>query len=71
MLVPVRASSSLPFVSPIVSYKGYELLDGGCAMPIPLEQSMVDGNRRNVVVLTRDPAYRKTPKSIFRAPCSV
>lgn len=65
MLVPVRASSSLPFVSPIVSYKGYELLDGGCAMPIPLEQSMVDGNRRNVVVLTRDPAYRKTPKSDF------
>ena len=36
-LTPVRASSSLPFVSPIVSYKGYELLDGGCAMPIPLE----------------------------------
>lgn len=65
MLVPVRASSSLPFVSPIVSYMGHELLDGGCAMPIPLEQSLVDGNRLNVVVLTRDPAYRKTAKSDF------
>ena len=65
MLVPVRASSSMPFVSPIVSYMGRELLDGGCAMPIPLEQSLVDGNRLNVVVLTRDPAYRKTAKSDF------
>lgn len=64
-LVPVRASSSMPFVSPIVSYMGRELLDGGCAMPIPLEQSLVDGNRLNVVVLTRDPAYRKTAKSDF------
>ena len=65
MLVPVRASSSMPFVSPIVSYMGRELLDGGCAMPIPLAQSLVDGNRLNVVVLTRDPAYRKTAKSDF------
>lgn len=64
-LVPVRASSSLPFVSPIVSYRGHELLDGGCAMPIPLEQSLVDGNSRNVVVLTRDPAYRKNARSDF------
>lgn len=64
-LVPVRASSSLPFVSPIVSYQGYELLDGGCAMPIPLEQSLVDGNSLNVVVLTRDPAYRKSVRSDF------
>ena len=55
----------MPFVSPIVSYMGRELLDGGCAMPIPLEQSLVDGNRLNVVVLTRDPAYRKTAKSDF------
>ena len=65
MLVPVRASSSLPFVSPIVSYRGYELLDGGCAMPIPLEQSLVDGNSLNVVVLTRDAAYRKSMRSDF------
>ncbi len=64
-LTPVRASSSLPFVSPIVSYKGYELLDGGCAMPIPLEQSIADGNDRHVVVLTRDITYRKRPRPEF------
>ena len=65
MLVPIRASSSMPFLAPIVSFKGRELLDGGCSMSIPLEQSMVDGNRRNVVVLTRDPTYRKSARSDF------
>lgn len=67
----VRASSSLPFVSNIVSYKGYELLDGGCSMPIPLERSIFDGNEYNVVVLTRDRSYRKSnrpefPRSVLR-----
>lgn len=64
-LTPVRASSSLPFVSPIVEYKGYKLLDGGCATPIPVEQSIADGNRKNVIVLTRDATYRKRSRSDF------
>jgi len=68
----VRASSSLPFISNIVIYQGYELLDGGCAMPIPLERSIFDGNEYNVVVLTRDRSYRKKnrpefPRSVLRA----
>ena len=68
----VQASSSLPFLSNIVSYKGHELLDGGCAMPIPLERSIFDGNEYNVVVLTRDRSYRKKsrpefPRSVLRA----
>ncbi len=61
----VRASCSLPFVSPVVSYRGYELLDGGCAAPIPLERSIFDGNEQNVVVLTRDRSYRKNRKPEF------
>lgn len=61
----VKASSSLPFLANIVSYRGYELLDGGCAMPIPLERSIQDGNRLNVVVLTRDISYRKSPRPEF------
>ena len=59
MLTPVRASSSLPFLSNIVAFAGRELLDGGVAMPIPIERSVSDGNRYNVVVLTRDISYRK------------
>ena len=41
-LTPVRASSSLPFVSPIVEYKGYKLLvaaaiaiGAGAALVVP------------------------------------
>jgi predicted patatin/cPLA2 family phospholipase len=67
----VKASSSLPFLSNVISYRGHELLDGGCAMPIPIERSILDGNKRNVVVLTRDVSYRKSlrpefPRSVLR-----
>lgn len=67
----VKASSSLPFISNIVSYQGHELLDGGCAMPIPIERAIFDGNEYNVIVLTRDVSYRKSlrpefPRSVLR-----
>lgn len=64
-MLPVQASSALPFVCKIVSFQGHELMDGGCAMPIPIEQSLADGNRLNVIVRTRDSAYRKSPHSGF------
>ena len=57
--IAVRASSSLPMLSRIVSFQGYQLLDGGVAQPIALERSLLDGNERNVIVLTRDDTYRK------------
>jgi len=56
----LRASSSLPFIAPIVEYGGRRLLDGGISDPIPLRQAEKDGNRRNVVVLTRNADYRKS-----------
>lgn len=65
MLTPVRASSALPFVSDVVCYRGKELLDGGCSMPIPIERSIFDGNNRHVIVLTRDSSYRKKPRPEF------
>lgn len=61
-ILPIlKASSSLPFVSPIVEYKGMKLLDGGIADPIPIRKSIDDGNTKNVVVLTRNKGYRKKP----------
>lgn len=67
----IRASCSLPMISNIVSYMGHDLLDGGCAMPIPVERSVFDGNAKNVIVLTRDAAYRKSlrpefPRAVLR-----
>jgi predicted patatin/cPLA2 family phospholipase len=57
----LQASSSLPLLSPIVHFKGYELLDGGIADSIPIAKSMEDGNEKNIVVLTRNKGYRKSP----------
>ncbi|MGC7871123.1 patatin-like phospholipase family protein [Desulfosporosinus sp. SYSU MS00001] len=57
----LRASASLPLISPIVHYKGYELLDGGISDSIPIRKSIQDGNSKNVIVLTRNRGYRKNP----------
>lgn len=61
MLEVIRASSSLPFISPPVELDGRTLMDGGIADPIPVQKAMEDGYTRNVVVLTRDRNYRKKP----------
>lgn len=58
----VRASSSLPFVSPIARVDGRPMLDGGIADSIPLERARSLGYTDNVVVLTRNKGYRKPDK---------
>jgi len=57
----VRASSSLPFVSPPIHHGGRTLFDGGISAPIPVDQSIKDGNTRHIVVLTQPANYRKKP----------
>lgn len=59
----LRASSSLPLVSPIVKFKGYHLLDGGITDPIPVRQAITDGYQKTVIVLTRNRGYQKEPIS--------
>ncbi|RFU67663.1 patatin family protein [Peribacillus saganii] len=55
----LRASSSLPFMAPEISYDGKYLLDGGIADPLPIKKSEQDGNQKNVVILTRNEGYFK------------
>jgi predicted patatin/cPLA2 family phospholipase len=55
----MRASCSLPVLSPPVDVEGRPCYDGGVSDSIPIEQSIRDGNPRNVVVLTRNAGYRK------------
>lgn len=55
----VRASSSLPFVSPITYVDGVPMLDGGIADSIPVEYALSQGYERLVVILTRNKGYRK------------
>ncbi|MCD8260149.1 MAG: patatin family protein [Bacteroides sp.] len=56
----VRASSSLPYVCPIMYVDGIPMLDGGIVDSIPVERAIEDGFTHNVVVLTRNKGYRKT-----------
>ncbi|RED58589.1 patatin-like phospholipase family protein [Cohnella lupini] len=60
LLKVLRASSSLPFIAPIVEFEGKKLLDGGISDPIPLRQAERDGYRKNVLILTRNEQYRKS-----------
>jgi len=60
VLPALRASSSLPFIAPVVEYGGRPLLDGGISDPIPLRRAERDGHARNVLVLTRNEDYRKS-----------
>lgn len=59
LMMALRASSSLPFAAPIVEFKGRRLLDGGISDPIPIKKSESEGFMKNVVILTRNPGYRK------------
>jgi len=61
----LRASSSLPYVAKPVHYKGRVLMDGGLSDSIPIEKSIHDGNRKNVLVLTRPKGYRKKCSRLF------
>lgn len=59
MMAACRASSSLPFVSPMVRVDGIPMLDGGLSDSIPVKRAMIDGYRYNVLVLTKVKGYRK------------
>lgn len=56
----LRASSSLPVISKAVQINGHDYLDGGITDPIPLQQSIKDGNTHHVIILTRNTGYQKT-----------
>lgn len=54
-----RASSSMPLVSPIVNIDGIPYLDGGLADSVPVKRAVELGNEKIVLLLTRNPGYRK------------
>ncbi len=67
-----KASSSLPFVCPIVEIDGAPMLDGGIVDSIPIERAIDKGYHFNIVVLTRNRGYRansrdyKVPRFVYR-----
>ncbi len=58
-ITAVRASSSLPLVSRNVKIGNGLYLDGAISDAIPIRKAIADGNRKNVVILTKETGYRK------------
>lgn len=61
----VRASSSLPLVSRNVTIDGRKYLDGALSDSIPIRKAEADGNRKNIVILTKAVGYRKERSSML------
>lgn len=59
--IAIRASSSLPLVSRNVKIGNELYLDGGISDSIPIRRSMKDGNRKNVIILTKEEGYIRQP----------
>lgn len=62
-IIHVRASSSLPLVSRNVKIGKELYLDGGISDSIPLKKSIMDGNRKNIVIMTKEEGYQRTATS--------
>lgn len=60
-IAKIRASASLPLVSRNVRIGDGLYLDGGISDSIPLQQSVVDGNKKNVVIMTKEIGYVRKP----------
>lgn len=65
----LRASSSLPIISPSVKVSDFRYLDGVMTDPIPISKSINDGNEFNVVILTKQ--QEKCQKLSFMDRCLV
>lgn len=61
----LRASCSLPLISPVVHFKDSPLLDGGIADPIPVRRALQHSDDKLVVILTQNRGYRKKAISKF------
>ena len=65
-LTTLRASSSMPYSSTMVTYKGKKYLDGAIREAIPLQKAEAEGYKQNVIVLTNPAGFRK--KEEFHPP---
>lgn len=58
-IIYLQASCSIPMFANIVEVDNYKLVDGGVSDSIPIEYSINNCCKRNIVVLTRDENYIK------------
>lgn len=59
LLDAMKASASMPYVTPMVDIDGTPHLDGGVSDPVPFEWALEQGYEKIVVIRTRDRSFRK------------
>ncbi len=59
IFLAVRASSTLPYLAPMVRIGGTPYLDGGCACKIPYQRALDEGYEKILVIRTRETEFRK------------
>ena len=66
-LLAVRASATMPYISPPVIIDGRPYFDGGCSTKIPYEWALEEGYGKIVVIRTREASYRARKRERNRA----
>ena len=59
LVLGIKASASMPFISPMVEVEGKKCLDGGCSCAVPYRWAIDEGYGKIVVVRTREHGFRK------------
>ncbi len=54
----LKASASMPYITPMVDVGGRKFLDGGCSCSVPYQWALDQGFDRIVIVKTHDGTYR-------------
>lgn len=62
----VKASASLPLLSPMVDVGGTPSLDGGCSCKIAYQWALDEGFEKIIIIKTRERGFRKPIKGIGR-----
>ncbi len=63
----LRATCAIPVVFPVVTIDGRHYYDGGISDSIPIKQSILDGNEKNLVVLTQPKGFVKEQSKVALA----
>ncbi|WP_419742482.1 patatin-like phospholipase family protein [Paraclostridium dentum] len=64
-IIYMQASCSIPMFANIVEIDDFKLVDGGVSDSIPIEYSLNQGYKKNIVVLTRDITYKKNKQKFL------
>ena len=59
IMLGIRASATMPYISPMVRIDGVPYLDGGCSCKIPYLWAIKKGFKKIIVIKTREASFRK------------